>query len=79
MYINFSAKTLIRDDKVMNIKYPDNSTLTIHEDNTKIFTFPDHLKYLVEHDSKSTFIITKLNLNHKFFLISYYKLFKNYF
>jgi hypothetical protein len=36
----------------MNIKYPDNSMLTIHEDNTKIFTFPNHLKYLVEHESK---------------------------
>lgn len=49
--INFSAKTLIRDDNVMTIKYPDNSMLTIHEDNTKVFTFPDHLKYLVEHES----------------------------
>lgn len=35
----------------MMIKYPDNSKLTIHEDNTKIFTFPDNLKYLVEHES----------------------------
>jgi hypothetical protein len=46
------AKTLIRDDKVMLIKYPDNSMLTIHDDNTRIFTFSDHLKYLVEHESK---------------------------
>jgi hypothetical protein len=54
--ISFIAKTLIRDDKVMNIKYPDNSILTIHEDNTKVFTFPDHLKYLVEHESKINFL-----------------------
>ena len=36
----------------MNIKYPDNSMLTVHQDNTRIFTFKDHLKFLVEHESK---------------------------
>jgi hypothetical protein len=36
----------------MNIKYLDNSSLTIHEDETKIYTYPDKLKYLIEHESK---------------------------
>jgi hypothetical protein len=47
----------------MNIKYPDHSMLTIHEDNTKIFTFPNHLKYLVEHESNK--IILKSIIQHK--------------
>jgi hypothetical protein len=46
-----NTKTLIRDDKVINIKYPDKSELTIHADDTKIYTYPDHLKYLIEHNN----------------------------
>jgi len=54
----------------MNIRYPDNSMLTIHEDNTKIFTFPNHLKYLVEHDSK---IKNYLKINKLQFFNTYSK------
>ena len=44
------TKTMIREDKVLNILYKDNSLLTIHADDTKIFTFPSKQKYLIEHD-----------------------------
>jgi hypothetical protein len=35
----------------------DNSKLTIHEDDTKIYTYPNKLKYIIEHDSKIIMII----------------------
>ena len=47
----------------MNIKYPDNSMLTVHQDNTRIFTFSDQLKYLVEHESKKLIQIIKKKSN----------------
>jgi hypothetical protein len=49
-----NTKTLIRDDKVILIQYPDDSELTIHSDDTKIYTYPDGLKYLIEHDNFAT-------------------------
>lgn len=50
-----NTKTMLREDKTMCINYPHGSTLTIHSDDTKIFTSDDQLKYTVEHNSKVTF------------------------
>ena len=49
---------MIREDGVIQIKYLDNSCLTIHKDTTKIFTeVPDennNFKYMIEHDKYCT-------------------------
>ena len=52
------TSTMIREDGVIQIKYPDTSSLTIHKDTTKIFTdVPDknnNFKYMIEHDEYCT-------------------------
>lgn len=45
-----NTRTLIRDDKTMVLKFMDESQLTIHSDNTKIYTYPTKNHYIVEHD-----------------------------
>ena len=54
MDIESQTNTMIREDGVIQIKYLDNSCLTIHKDTTKIFTeVPDknnNFKYMIEHD-----------------------------
>lgn len=45
-----NTKTLVRNDKTMIIKYIDNSLLTIHEDNTKMFTYPSKNHFIIEND-----------------------------
>ena len=58
MDIESQTSTMIREDGVIQIKYSDNSSLTIHKDTTKIFTgVPDknnNFKYMIEHDEYST-------------------------
>ena len=58
MDIESQTNTMIREDGVIQIKYLDNSCLTIHKDTTKIFTeVPDknnNFKYMIEHDLYST-------------------------
>ena len=58
MDIESQTNTMIREDGVIQIKYLDNSCLTIHNDTTKIFTeVPDknnNFKYMIEHDEYST-------------------------
>ena len=51
------AKTLIRDDNVVSIKYPDDSSLTIHNDETKIFIYPEKENYLIENNSKHLILL----------------------
>ena len=52
------CKTLIREDGVLNLKYPNNTSLTIHEDTTKIYTYAkddnDNVHYLIEHNDFAT-------------------------
>ena len=52
------TSTMIREDGVIQIKYPNKSLLTIHKDATKIFTeVPDennNFKYMIEHDDYCT-------------------------
>ena len=54
MDLESQTNTMIREDGVIQIKYLDNSCLTIHKDTTKIFTeVPDknnNFKYMIEHD-----------------------------
>ena len=49
---------MLREDGVINIKYPDESSLTIHTDQTKIYTSPyddyNNLNFIVEHDKYCT-------------------------
>ena len=56
--IESQTNTMIREDGVIQIKYLDNSCLTIHKDTTKIFTeVPDennNFKYMIEHDKYCT-------------------------
>ena len=58
MDIESQTNTMIREDGVIQIKYLDNSCLTIHKDTTKIFTeVPDknnNFKYMIEHDHYCT-------------------------
>ena len=58
MDIESQTNTMIREDGVIQIKYLDNSCLTIHKDTTKIFTeVPDennNFKYMIEHDKYCT-------------------------
>ena len=58
MDIESQTSTMIREDGVIQIKYSNNSSLTIHKDTTKIFTdVPDknnNFKYMIEHDEYST-------------------------
>ena len=58
MDIESQTSTMIREDGVIQIKYSDNSLLTIHKDTTKIFTeVPDknnNFKYMIEHDEYCT-------------------------
>ena len=58
MDIESQTNTMIREDGVIQIKYLDNSCLTIHKDTTKIFTeVPDennNFKYMIEHDDYCT-------------------------
>ena len=58
MDIESQTSTMIREDGVIQIKYSDSSTLTIHKDTTKIFTdVPDknnNFKYMIEHDQYCT-------------------------
>ena len=58
MDIESQTNTMIREDGVIQIKYLDNSCLTIHNDTTKIFTeVPDknnNFKYMIEHDDYCT-------------------------
>ncbi len=54
-----NTKTLIRDDKVMCIKYPEdtdyNSSLVIHADETRTYSIfykkQPIIKYIIEHNS----------------------------
>ena len=52
---------MIREDGVINIKYPVNSSLTIHKDETKIITTDkdsnNNVKYTFEHDDFATIIV----------------------
>ena len=56
--LDSQTKTMLREDGVINIKYPDESSLTIHTDQTKIYTSPyddyDNLNFIVEHDKYCT-------------------------
>ena len=58
MDIESQTNTMIREDGVIQIKYLDNSCLTIYKDTTKIFTeAPDqnnNFKYMIEHDEYCT-------------------------
>ena len=52
------TKTLIREDGVITIKYPDNTSLTIHNDHTKIYTYAQdtngNVQYILEHNDFAT-------------------------
>lgn len=47
-----NTRSLIREDNVLQIRYPDLSQLTVHSDETKIYVYPtmeEKSRYLVEH------------------------------
>ena len=56
--LDSQTKTMLREDGVINIKYPDESSLTIHTDQTKIYTSPydnyENINFIVEHDKYCT-------------------------
>ena len=56
-----NTKTVVREDNVIVIDYPDTSKYVIHSDDTRIYTSPtvkEITKYIVEHDDYATVEIT---------------------
>ncbi len=70
MDIESQTSTMIREDGVIQIKYSDTSSLTIHRDTTKIFTdVPDknnNFKYMIEHDDYCTINVYISGENREF-------------
>ena len=70
MDIESQTSTMIREDGVIQIKYSDTSSLTIHKDTTKIFTdVPDknnNFKYMIEHDEYCTINVYISGENREF-------------
>ena len=55
------STTIVREDNVKTIKYPDKSKIVIHNDGTKIYTSPvvkEVMHYLIENDNYATIEIT---------------------
>ncbi len=48
----YLGKILIREDKVMVIRYPDGTVYTTHKDGTKFLTSPDSNLITIENESK---------------------------
>ena len=49
-YLIYKGKILIREDKVMVIRYPDGTVYTTHKDGTRFLTSADSNTVIIEHN-----------------------------